>query len=102
MPNRVPPPREFNWARTLRTLSFWALLVVGSIALVQFASSRRQEAVEISYTQFTEQLDAANVAAVEITERQQIKGDFKHAVRSEEHTSELQSRGHLVCRLLLE
>src|SRR6059036_656411 len=77
MPNRVPPPREFNWARTLRTLSFWALLIVGSIALVQFASSRRQEAVEISYTQFTEQLDAANVAAVEITERQQVKGDFK-------------------------
>src|SRR5690625_5368394 len=25
-----------------------------------------------------------------------------HPVRSEEHTSELQSRGHLVCRLLLE
>src|SRR5207253_3387235 len=27
--------------------------------------------------------------------------DFE-AMRSEEHTSELQSRGHLVCRLLLE
>src|SRR5690625_6548929 len=26
----------------------------------------------------------------------------RHAERSEEHTSELQSRGHLVCRLLLE
>src|SRR5690625_6838348 len=25
-----------------------------------------------------------------------------HSSRSEEHTSELQSRGHLVCRLLLE
>src|SRR5690625_6752087 len=25
-----------------------------------------------------------------------------HSERSEEHTSELQSRGHLVCRLLLE
>src|SRR5207253_10010500 len=25
-----------------------------------------------------------------------------HEARSEEHTSELQSRGHLVCRLLLE
>src|SRR5256886_1860030 len=93
MPNRVPPPREFNWARTLRTLSFWALLIVGSIALVQFASSRRQEAVEISYTQFTEQLDGGNVAAVEITERQQIKGDFKHAVavgrRSAKHFTRL-------------
>src|SRR5439155_13214942 len=27
---------------------------------------------------------------------------FVFAARSEEHTSELQSRGHLVCRLLLE
>src|SRR5690625_6177908 len=27
---------------------------------------------------------------------------FVSASRSEEHTSELQSRGHLVCRLLLE
>src|SRR5690554_7623845 len=26
----------------------------------------------------------------------------QHALRSEEHTSELQSRPHLVCRLLLE
>src|SRR5690625_7092441 len=27
---------------------------------------------------------------------------IQKAIRSEEHTSELQSRGHLVCRLLLE
>src|SRR5690625_5973930 len=27
---------------------------------------------------------------------------IKQVARSEEHTSELQSRGHLVCRLLLE
>src|SRR5690625_6671547 len=30
------------------------------------------------------------------------KVTFPMRVRSEEHTSELQSRGHLVCRLLLE
>src|SRR5258708_24653284 len=29
-------------------------------------------------------------------------GGFAHAERSEEHTSELQSPDHLVCRLLLE
>src|SRR5207253_1352666 len=28
--------------------------------------------------------------------------EYRETVRSEEHTSELQSRGHLVCRLLLE
>src|SRR3989442_7369919 len=46
------------------------------------------------------------------TERRQLKTDFltagalepavRKSVRSEEHTSELQSRPHLVCRLLLE
>src|SRR5690554_7628078 len=30
------------------------------------------------------------------------QGDFPTHTRSEEHTSELQSRPHLVCRLLLE
>src|SRR5690625_6605438 len=29
-------------------------------------------------------------------------GESQHVARSEEHTSELQSRGQLVCRLLLE
>src|SRR5437870_10314698 len=31
-----------------------------------------------------------------------VVGGGVKAIRSEEHTSELQSRGHLVCRLLLE
>src|SRR5690625_5979692 len=38
-------------------------------------------------------------------ENSYIDGNWTYAldeVRSEEHTSELQSRGHLVCRLLLE
>src|SRR5437870_11276769 len=30
------------------------------------------------------------------------RGQLRQLSRSEEHTSELQSRGHLVCRLLLE
>ena len=58
MANRIPPPREFSWTRTIRTLSFWALLIAGSVALVQFASSRRPETLDLSYSQFTEQLAA--------------------------------------------
>src|SRR5690625_6216490 len=34
--------------------------------------------------------------------RSGVVGDSELQGRSEEHTSELQSRGHLVCRLLLE
>src|SRR5439155_13567151 len=36
------------------------------------------------------------------TQGWRTRHDDRNAVRSEEHTSELQSRGHLVCRLLLE
>jgi cell division protease FtsH len=81
MANRTPPPpREFDWARMLRTLSFWALVIVGSIALVQFASTRRQEAAEISYSEFVEEFESGNVAAVEITERQRVRGSFRRSV----------------------
>src|SRR5437660_7300885 len=51
-------------------------------------------------------------ATVEVGDRNKIVGEVRSAQnesggpqageRSEEHTSELQSRGHLVCRLLLE
>src|SRR5690606_41470502 len=34
--------------------------------------------------------------------RSGVDGDVPHRARSEEHTSELQSRENLVCRLLLE
>src|SRR5216117_1305649 len=81
MANRLPPPpREFNWARMLRTLSFWALLIVGTIALVQLASSRRREEAEINYSQFMEELNAGNISAVEIAERQKVRGTFQHPV----------------------
>src|SRR5438477_2106189 len=43
-------------------------------------------------------LVASNMAAG----RLRFTGDLKTAVRSEEHTSELQSHVNLVCRLLLE
>src|SRR5439155_7303830 len=48
-------------------------------------------------TRDVDYLNSTNSKAwVEVTDRNQFPG------RSEEHTSELQSRGHLVCRLLLE
>src|SRR5439155_21421526 len=46
-----------------------------------------------------------NRAADEMQQRTRqalLEENLRQEVRSEEHTSELQSRGHLVCRLLLE
>src|SRR5690625_303894 len=41
-------------------------------------------------------------AAIAMKETRNSSTPKRRMVRSEEHTSELQSRGHLVCRLLLE
>src|SRR5690625_5324889 len=45
-------------------------------------------------------ITSAEQGVLNTKDGQQIRADLM--VRSEEHTSELQSRGHLVCRLLLE
>src|SRR5690625_5787425 len=42
------------------------------------------------------------IRAVDQLSNQFLIASLITVVRSEEHTSELQSRGHLVCRLLLE
>src|SRR5690625_5786385 len=44
----------------------------------------------------------ASEASEEATEAPGKAASVSEEARSEEHTSELQSRGHLVCRLLLE
>src|SRR5437660_4815259 len=84
MANRLPPPpREFSWARVLRTLSFWALVIVGCIALVQFAAGRREATADLNYTHFIEKLDQGNVKSLEIVGRQQIRGDFQRPITAQ-------------------
>jgi len=80
MTSSMLPEPEAKWPRTLRALAFWIVMVVGSIALVQYASNRRQEAVDISYNQFVEQLDHGNIAAAKIVEGGRVTGDFKSPV----------------------
>src|SRR5439155_25998107 len=48
--------------------------------------------------------DVGEITADGLDVDQYLAGTWRqgHRLRSEEHTSELQSRGHLVCRLLLE
>src|SRR5690625_6463327 len=54
----------------------------------------------VSQTTATDQLSGINLFPSESIHRVVVGSDLR--LRSEEHTSELQSRGHLVCRLLLE
>ncbi|MGH2668477.1 MAG: ATP-dependent metallopeptidase FtsH/Yme1/Tma family protein, partial [bacterium] len=73
----------------LRTLSFWALLIVGTIALVQIASRGRQAEAKINYApEFVDELAAGNVATVEIVEDRLVKGTFRRGVTVKRQTVE--------------
>src|SRR5690625_5808937 len=65
----------------------------------------QQFRLSIVYWPYTSEITLyKGIYKVFINQRQSLRQqwqDFGHE-RSEEHTSELQSRGHLVCRLLLE
>src|SRR5207253_8822165 len=63
---------------------------------------RPRPSLETDLTEAMDTLDDLDKAGISLRE---VTGDLladEVVERSEEHTSELQSRGHLVCRLLLE
>src|SRR5690625_5484648 len=65
---------------------------------VEWTSERGIQLYPAQDEAVTELVDGKNVIMATPTG----SGKSMVALRSEEHTSELQSRGHLVCRLLLE
>src|SRR2546427_3143326 len=86
------PPRStlFPYTTLFRSLSRRALLAI---------LSRRAEAVGVCLEVGTEVGDVRPFLGADLV----VAADgFNSVVRSEEHTSELQSQSNLVCRLLLE
>src|SRR3712207_6869528 len=68
-------------------------LALGLAVLATVTTSKSVEAFEVNQ-------NVVSIEAQSITT--QVPSDSYQDVRSEEHTSELQSRQYLVCRLLLE
>src|SRR5690554_6954270 len=98
----MPPPRStlFPYTTLFRSESkyFFALDDVAQAQYLEFAEQDKRfgEFVQGMYNQELERLRGAMLEESSAF-RQDMFGN-----RSEEHTSELQSRPHLVCRLLLE
>src|SRR5215213_7956387 len=80
------PPKGPRLGRVTRTVSFWALLVVMSILLVQMTSAGQRQTEVINYSQLMREVAARNVARVEIAgglEGQSAQGDFKKAIQGQ-------------------
>src|SRR5437870_9010928 len=70
-----------------------------SVVVIFFKDTATTEIYTLS---LHDALPISNRAALSVCGRRPWVGIVIACARSEEHTSELQSRGHLVCRLLLE
>src|SRR5690554_7453126 len=91
--------------KSLAAVAITAALLVGcqttqTAATTSVIAAQQLPAVDIQYETFT--LDNGLRVVVHEDRKAPIVAVNVWYARSEEHTSELQSRPHLVCRLLLE
>ena len=82
MPLPMPPKnkKEFSWGRFSKTLSFWILIILIPVVLIQLSGSKAEASKQISYTQYRDELEHDNIAKVTITAGKVVNGTFKQRV----------------------
>jgi cell division protease FtsH len=78
---RTPPSRDFDWGRFSKTLSFWLLLFIVPMLIYQWTGAGKEQASEVDYSLYSQQLDLDNITSVTIEDGKVITGDFRAKVR---------------------
>ena len=45
----IPPKKQFNWGRFSKGLSFWILVILIPVAVIQFSGQKGEPATQINY-----------------------------------------------------
>ena len=77
MPEPNRSDKDNGLGRHSKTLALWVLIVLMSVLAVQFMRGQEQPAVELAYSEFTDQLDRANVHEVTVVGGITIRGEFR-------------------------
>ena len=82
MPIPIPqkPKTPGKWGKASKQLSFWVLLVLLAGTLFTYMSGAKDAAPQISYSQYNQEVERGNVAAVTMQEGKRIIGDFRNHV----------------------
>ena len=78
------PEQDGRLNRFLRTASFWALIVLIPVAILQFMSSSREAQRELSYSDFIEQLEAGNVDSVTVRDGKRLEGVLRNPIQRDQ------------------
>jgi cell division protease FtsH len=71
----TPPPSRFS--RFSKTASFWLLIFLIPVLIIQFASPNRKELQELKYSAFDAELQRKNVAEVTVIEGKRLEGKLR-------------------------
>ncbi|MGQ0814661.1 MAG: ATP-dependent zinc metalloprotease FtsH [Gemmatimonadota bacterium] len=71
----TPPPSRFN--RFSKTASFWLLMFLIPVLIIQFASPNRKDLQELKWSQFTGELERKNVAQVTVIDGKRVEGKLR-------------------------
>ena len=81
MPNKNPK-KPTNWSKVSKQLSFWVFVILVPVAIIQFSGKGADAAPEISYSEYTSQLQRENIDKVTIQGGRALTGDFKQKVQA--------------------
>jgi cell division protease FtsH len=77
-PNK--PKKDFSWGRFSKTLSFWILILLVPVALIQLSGSRPASTADLDYSQYRAELARDNVKSVTIQAGRRVTGTFKQPI----------------------
>jgi cell division protease FtsH len=77
----TPPNTPFNWRRLSKTLSFWVLVILVPVAVIQMSGARGEPSVEMDYSEYREQLEANNIERAVIQDGSIVQGTLKRPVQ---------------------
>ena len=82
MPGPIPPKnkKEFSWGRFSKTLSFWILILLIPVVLIQLSGSKDAATKQITYTQYRYELDHDNIQKVTVIAGKVVNGTFRQHV----------------------
>ncbi len=93
-PPKGPPPEGggpgMNWQKTVKTMGFWAIIVLLSFWAFNYYFGPGHDRVEISYTELRNQIETGNVRKVTFEDRKvsgEFNSEFTKIVRGQEITA---------------
>jgi cell division protease FtsH len=79
-----PDPADSRWSRLSRTASFWILLILLPLLLVNLFWSQDEAYVTLTTTEFNAEWQGGNVHSVKITDGVKVEGEFRTPITRDE------------------